>query len=113
MLHDPARHDPLRTIGWDEARARSLIERIVVDTETRFSGDDFWPLHPRDAYDGDKGPAYPLYHGAAASSGRCTICRRARRDAAPRLRPVARASCASATPRRSPRRATPRPTRRT
>ena len=64
MLHDPARHEPLRTIGWDEARARSLIERIVVDTETRFSGDDFWPLHPRDADDGDKGPAYPLYHGA-------------------------------------------------
>ncbi|HKU84740.1 MAG TPA: LanC-like protein [Casimicrobiaceae bacterium] len=64
MLHDPARHEPLRAIDWDETRARALIERIVDDTERRFAGEAFWPLHPRDANDADDGPAYPLYHGA-------------------------------------------------
>jgi hypothetical protein len=64
VLHDPARHEPLRTIGWAETRARALIERIVDDAEARFAGEAFWPLHPRDADDADDGPAYPLYHGA-------------------------------------------------
>ena len=64
MLHDPARHEPLRAIGWDEARALAVIERIVADTEAQFAAEAFWPLHPRDAVDGDDAPAYPLYHGA-------------------------------------------------
>jgi len=64
MLHDPARHEPLRAIGWDEARACALIGRIVDATEAQFAGEAFWPLHPRDADDDGDGPAYALYHGA-------------------------------------------------
>ena len=65
MLYDPARHEPLRALAWDEARARAAIADIVRDTEERFSSTEFWPLHPRDADEGDTAPATPLYHGAA------------------------------------------------
>ena len=64
MLYDPARHEPLHPIAWDDAKARATIERIVRDTEARFSSDTFWPIHPRDADGGETEPAYPLYHGA-------------------------------------------------
>jgi hypothetical protein len=37
MLHDPARHEPLLSIAWDEGQARATIEHIVHDTEARFS----------------------------------------------------------------------------
>ncbi len=64
MLYDASRHEQLRTIAWDEARARAMIATIVADTEARFSPDTFWPMHPRDADDASTAPAYPLYHGA-------------------------------------------------
>jgi len=64
MLFDPARHEKLRALAWDEARARAMIESIVRDTERRFSPERYWPLHPRDADGGKALPAYPLYHGA-------------------------------------------------
>lgn len=41
-----------------------MIQRIVQETETRFSPDAYWPLHPLDAEDGETTPAYPLYFGA-------------------------------------------------
>jgi lantibiotic modifying enzyme len=41
-----------------------MIETIVADTESHFSPDTFWPIHPRDADDGGTAPVYPLYHGA-------------------------------------------------
>ena len=41
-----------------------MIERIVRDTDTRFSPDTYWPLHPRDADGGKTIAAFPLYHGA-------------------------------------------------
>lgn len=41
-----------------------MIETIVADTESHFSPDTFWPIHPRDADDGGSAPVYPLYHGA-------------------------------------------------
>src|SRR6476659_4556732 len=47
MLHDPSRHEPLRDLPWDEARARATIRHIVADTEAHFSPDTYWPLHPR------------------------------------------------------------------
>lgn len=65
MLYDPARHEPLRSESWDAQRAQSTIERIVRDTETRFGFESLWPIHPKDADDGDSGPLYPLYFGAA------------------------------------------------
>ncbi len=64
MLYDPARHEPLQRMPWDEVRARATIKRIVRATEDRFAPDVYWPIHPRDADDGETEPAYPLYHGA-------------------------------------------------
>jgi hypothetical protein len=61
-LYDPARHEPLRDIPWDAARARAAIERIVADAEARFAEERYWPAHPNDG-DGP-GPDYPLYMGA-------------------------------------------------
>ena len=48
MLYDPGRHEPLLTLRWNESEARAAIERIVVDTEARFTEDRYWPLHPLD-----------------------------------------------------------------
>jgi hypothetical protein len=88
MLHDPARHERLGALAWDEARAQATIAHIVRDTEARFSPENGWPLHPRDADDGDTAPATPLYHGACGviwalhylqAIGACTL----RRDYAP------------------------------
>lgn len=65
MLHDPARHEPLADLPWDERRARDAIAHVVRRTEARFSKDGDWPLHPLDADDAGDAPAFPLYHGAA------------------------------------------------
>jgi Lanthionine synthetase C-like protein len=66
MLYDPARHEALQALPWDEARVRAVIEQIVADTEARFSPDGLWPLHPRDI-EGKEDPTQPatgLYYGA-------------------------------------------------
>lgn len=66
MLYDPARHEPLRPFPWDESRVRATIERIVSDTESRFTEDRYWPLHPLDREGGGERAQFetPLYHGA-------------------------------------------------
>ncbi|MEP7124887.1 MAG: LanC-like protein [Byssovorax sp.] len=67
MLYDPARHEPLRPIPWDDGRARAALEAIVADTESRFTDEGYWPIHPLDLED-DDAPGQvetPLYHGAA------------------------------------------------
>ncbi len=65
MLYEPGRHERLRRLPWNENEARAAIERIVADTESRFSPDAYWPLHPLDWEDGDPEDfATPLYHGA-------------------------------------------------
>lgn len=48
MLFDPTRHEPLRALPWDERQAHAAIARIVADTESSFSQDGYWPLHPLD-----------------------------------------------------------------
>lgn len=66
MLYDPSRHEPLRALPWDASQARAAIERIVLETEARFTEDQYWPLHPLDR-DPDDDPALvptPLYFGA-------------------------------------------------
>src|SRR4030095_6857322 len=65
-LYDPARHEPLRALRWDEDQVRTAIERIVVDAESRYSEDSYWPVYPRDRRrDGDDGGFdTPLYDGA-------------------------------------------------
>lgn len=64
MLYDASRHEPLQSVTWDKGRARAAIEHIVDDTEARFATGTFWPIHPRDADDGQTQPLYPLYFGA-------------------------------------------------
>jgi hypothetical protein len=66
MLYDPERHEALRPIPWDGHQVRAAIERIVRDTDSRFSEQNYWPLHPLDR-DGDDETGQvvtPLYHGA-------------------------------------------------
>ncbi len=67
MLHDPARHEALRPIAWDESRVRATIARIVADTIAAFSPEALWPMHPRDFEPGDDpdAPFTNLYCGAA------------------------------------------------
>ena len=48
LLYEPARHEPLRPLAWDESKVRTAIEHIVADTESRFTEDRYWPLHPLD-----------------------------------------------------------------
>jgi len=66
MLHDPARHEPLRPIAWDEARVNATIARIVRETVAAFSPETLWPAHPRDLDATDApGTVFPcLYFGA-------------------------------------------------
>jgi hypothetical protein len=66
MLYEPARHEPLRPFPWDERQVRAAIGDIVSDTETRFTEDNYWPLHPQDSggEDATGHGATPLYHGA-------------------------------------------------
>jgi hypothetical protein len=63
-LHDPARHEPLQPIEWDARVAARAIERIVRDTEARFSSTSHWPNHPLDADDGESSPVFNMYSGA-------------------------------------------------
>ena len=67
MLHDPARHEPLRSIAWDDARVRATIARIVDDTVAAFSPETLWPAHPRDLEPGadPDAPITDPYCGAA------------------------------------------------
>jgi Lanthionine synthetase C-like protein len=67
MLFQSDRHELLSPIPWNESIARGGIERIVRDTEQRYSPDSYWPWHPKDLEpsEGPVQPALPLYFGAA------------------------------------------------
>ena len=65
MLFDPARHEPLQVLEWDESRVRQTISRIVSNTEAHRAAHGGWPVHPRDDENADElTPVPPLYHGA-------------------------------------------------
>lgn len=66
MLFDPARHEALQPLAWDEGACRAAIQAIVDDTERHFSPERYWPLHPRDTEPGDElsVPGTSLYYGA-------------------------------------------------
>jgi lantibiotic modifying enzyme len=66
MLFDPARHEELLPIEWDENRVRAAIAHIAADIEDHFSEVTYWPSHPLDLEGGDDPdlPGTPLYHGA-------------------------------------------------
>jgi lantibiotic modifying enzyme len=65
-LYDPARHEPLRPLAWDESQVRAAIEGIVKDTESRFTADRYWPLHSLDRQGEDQTTLFEtsLYDGA-------------------------------------------------
>ena len=65
-LYDPARHEPLRALAWDDREARSAIERIVLDAESRYTEQRYWPLHPQDRRSDDDAERVEksLYNGA-------------------------------------------------
>jgi lanthionine synthetase-like protein len=63
-LYDPARHEPLQHVAWDEGAAAGMIERIVRDTEERFAHVSHWPLHPLDVVGGKPDSEFNLYLGA-------------------------------------------------
>lgn len=66
MLFDPDRHEPLVQSAWDESSAIAVVERIVRDTEARFSEKSYWPLHPEDRQGAGDARTYEtaLYDGA-------------------------------------------------
>ena len=43
LLYDPERHEPLRPFAGDGSQVGAFIERIVRDTDSRFSADTYWP----------------------------------------------------------------------
>ena len=47
-LFDPARHEALADVPWDEAAARAGIQRIVAATLADYSAERLWPLHAKD-----------------------------------------------------------------
>src|SRR5947207_333174 len=67
MLHDPARHEPLQAIAWNEGRVRATIAHIVGGTVAAFTPERLWPPHPRDVDPGEAAdaPVTNLYYGAA------------------------------------------------
>jgi hypothetical protein len=66
MLHDPARHEPLIPLAWNDEAARAAIQHIVARTETSYRGARYWPVHPLDREGIAPDPVEtPLYHGAA------------------------------------------------
>jgi hypothetical protein len=64
MLFDPARHERLLDLAWDEGAARAAIERIARDTEAHCSN-GAWPVHPQDADVAGIEPQQSLYFGGA------------------------------------------------
>ena len=96
MLHDPARHEPLRRIDWDEARVRATIARIVRETVVAFSPETLWPAHPRDLNATDPpGTVFPnLYFGAGGVAWALDYLRRSGVADAPSFAPHLQRMCA-------------------
>ena len=66
MLYEPERHEKLRDVPWDPARAHAAIAAIARDTESHFDPLQLWPIHPRDRTDLVRVPSYKsLFWGAA------------------------------------------------
>lgn len=65
MLYDPAAHEPLAGVAWDEGRARAAIVEIAAHAEAAFDERELWPAHPLDLEDGPLERVASLYLGAA------------------------------------------------
>lgn len=65
MLYDPARHEPLRDLPWDESRARAAIHEVADDAQRILGSGITWPWHPRDETNAAEPPHKSLYLGSA------------------------------------------------
>jgi len=103
MLFDPARHEPLQRLPWDEGAALRMIERIARDAEDRFSPQSHWPRHPLDDERGTREPEFQIYCGAGGvlwalhhlEAAGAVVLRRSYRDYLARLVPLNRARLAA------------------
>lgn len=82
MLFDPARHELLKELAWNEASARDAIERIVRGAEEGFVEGRGWPIHPNDSdepqplqglYLGDCGVVWALRYLERRGAARLTL----------------------------------------
>jgi len=66
MLFDPARHEALQGLPWDEGRAVAAMQAIAADAVQARLREGHWPVHPSDV-DGDtpRGGFKSLYLGSA------------------------------------------------
>jgi hypothetical protein len=66
-IFDPNEHEPLIDSPWNAAAAQTFVQRIVRETDAAFGGEQWWPLHPEDAYGREQGSYRGLYSGAAGT----------------------------------------------
>lgn len=64
MLYDPALHEQLTDVPWDEGRVHDGIAALVAQAVSAYDADDFWPAHDWDGYRAAL-PLKNLYVGAA------------------------------------------------
>lgn len=66
MLHDPARHEPLCKLPWNEPAARRFMQALADQACQHFDPLTLWRTHPRDLEPGEAAlPIACLYLGAA------------------------------------------------
>lgn len=63
-LFDPARHEPLRAVPWNEGAARAAVDRIVASAVAEVRTGDGWLAHPLDDPQTPGQVDLPLHHGA-------------------------------------------------
>ena len=67
MLFDPARHEPLKADGWEEARALAAMRVIVDDAQQALGTGITWPMHPSDQKEGSSTVHKSLYLGSTGT----------------------------------------------
>jgi hypothetical protein len=83
-LFEPARHEQLANIAWDETRVREAITAIVDDAHNTYGGiEKLWPIHPIDVSPERADVLLPLYYGAAGVIWALHHLNAARRDYLP------------------------------
>ena len=66
MLHQPARHEPLCKLPWNEPAARRFMQALADQACQHFDPLTLWRTHPRDVEPGEAAlPIACLYLGAA------------------------------------------------
>jgi hypothetical protein len=65
VLFERARHESLIDTPWRESAARAAIDRIVENTGSAFTVDEWWPIHPLDVSPERAARLKPIYYGAA------------------------------------------------